>query len=151
MKKLLFVWFLVCLFLYSCTKSTDIAIKSDYSPMAGRSIWPTTISLGEDLILPKTDSICLIGYSAFLSTCGTAPETEAPLMGTRIWQMSGPSQLFFGWYNGKPTIKGFIPGTYTVVGSAWVIGYRSCDDSTMNDQAYDTVNITILKRKAMVK
>jgi hypothetical protein len=151
MKNSLFVLIFAVLAFAACTKQADIVFKSDYSPVAARSAFQTYIDMGEDLIVPKTDSICLTGYSAYLSTCGTAPETEAPQMGVRVWQISGPAVAGIGWYQGKPTFTSLRPGTYSFVGSAWVLGYRSCDDSTMNDEVYDTVNVTILKRKSRGK
>jgi len=33
----------------------------------------------------------------------------------------------------------------------YYIDYRICDNQTMNDNAYDTINVTILKTKRRIK
>jgi len=148
----------LCLFLWSCSKvEPQIDSKASPSLMAGRSpVFPTTIYLGEDTVCNRITSIRLWDYTASLNTCGVSPEYEAPNKGVQIYQIAGPTQTIISWanwndYQQVPVIQGLEPGLYKFVGHAYVTGYRACDDSTMNDHAYDTISITVLKRRAKVK
>lgn len=147
--KYLFPLFLVVI-LWSCAKveptpQSKIDSKAIQSLVNRLSVWPTYIKMGNDTIVPRIASITLTGYSAFLSTCGTAPDTEAPQMGINIYPIQAASYTTLTWENGKPVISGLKPGNYTFVGNAYIMGYRSCDDSTMNDNYLDTINITVQK------
>ena len=135
---------LLCLplFIAGCTKEYSYQSKSPF---------PTNVQMGSDATYFKVDSVCLCGYSSYLNTCGTAPAYESPTMGTEVYQISGPSQARITWksVNGvdKPQAANLTTGIYKFVGHAYVIGYRSCDGLTMNDNVYDTVKITITKNK----
>lgn len=130
------------LLIFSCNKQ-----NIEYS----KSAFPTSITMGSDATYFKLDSVCLCGYSAYLNTCGTSPSTEAPNMGTQVYQISGPTQARISWkvvsgYN-KPQAANLTTGIYKFAGYAWVLGYRSCDGQTMTDNVYDTVQITITKKR----
>ena len=116
-----------------------------------RSVFPTYIEMGNDTTFGRTDSVTFYGYSSYLSSCGTAPETEAPLMGVKVYPILYPSFVTIGWttYNGKavPYAKGTKPGVYKFVGSAYIIGFRTCDSTYQNVEVYDTVTITVLKSR----
>jgi hypothetical protein len=152
---------ILALFLWSCSKveitpEQNINSKAPKSLMAARSpAFPTTIYLGEDSVCNRITSIRLWDYYCYLSTCGVNPEYEAPNMGQEVYQIAGPTQTIIGWANWTatsiPTIQGLEPGIYKFVGHAWVTGYRACDSSFQNQHAYDTLTLTILKRRAKVK
>lgn len=130
--------------LYSCAKQNETEENL-------KSAFPTSITMGSDATYFKLDSVCLCGYSAYLNTCGTSPSTEAPNMGTQVYQISGPTQARISWkvvngYN-KPQAANLTTGIYKFVGYAYVLGYRSCDGQTMADNVYDTVQITITKKR----
>lgn len=128
--------------------------KTDYnvqSKLLSRSAFPTSISMGSDTTYFRVDSICLCNATAYLNTCGTSPSTEAPTMGTEVYQIAGASQSVITGNTARVNITNLTYGKYTFVGHAFVIGYRSCDSQTMNDNAYDTINVTILKNKKRLK
>jgi len=140
MKNLLFL--LTIITLASCSKEQSYEAKSPF---------PTSIQMGSDATYFRADSACLCGYSAYLNTCGTSPSTESANMGSEVYQIAGPTTARITWkvvsgYN-KPQVANLTTGIYKFVGHAWVIGYRSCDGQTMNDNAYDTVQITITKTR----
>lgn len=142
MKNLMFL-----LFIYGCTPKEEVL-----TPDMGRSIWPSTLELGSDIVSAKTDSICLCEYSSYLSTCGMAPETEAPDMGVEVYQIGGnPATISWQAVSGKtvPIIKGLEPGQYSFAGHLWLHGYRTCDSTYQNTDLYDTIHINILKRKKL--
>jgi len=139
MKNLILILLLAAV---SCSKQ-----NSEYQ----KSAFPTSIQMGSDATYFRVDSICLCSYQAFLDNCGTSPSTEAPNMGTQVYQISGPTQARISWkvvsgYN-KPQAANLTTGIYKFVGHAYVIGYRSCDGLTKNDNVYDTVQITITKKR----
>lgn len=143
MKNLLLL--LTIITLASCSKTTENKMAG------GKSAFPTSITMGSDATYFKLDSICLCSYQAFLDNCGTSPSTEAPIMGTEVYQISGPTTARISWkvvsgYN-KPQAANLTTGIYKFVGHAYVIGYRSCDGVTKNDNVYDTVQITITKTR----
>lgn len=134
------------LILIGCTKEINNEEKTT-TPTAARSLFPTSITLGLDTSYFRVDSVCLYNASAHLDMCGVAPAYEAPNIGTEIYQIAGPNQAVCRWQNGLPTISGLTFGTYTIVGHAWVLGYRICDETVKTDNVYDTINITINKNK----
>jgi len=128
--------------LFSCTKEQSYQSKSPFS---------TTITMGTDATYFRVDSVCLCSYQVFLNNCGTSPSTESPNMGSEVYQIAGNTTARISWKNvngvNKPQAANLSTGIYKFVGHAWVIGYRSCDGQTMNDNVYDTIQITISKNK----
>lgn len=142
-------YLLVLFFIYGCKPaSEDLKLQP-------KSIWPSYVNMGSDMTYGRTDSVCLCGYESYLSTCGTSPDTEAPIMGQTVYQILGPTYAYINWrnINGKtvPTCTNLRPGVYMFVGNVYMRGYRSCDNTTQNVDLYDTVKITILKSKKTVK
>jgi hypothetical protein len=135
------------LLLFGCTKEIVNNEEKTQQQQFARSPFPTSISLGADTSYFRVDSVCLYNAVAYLDMCGVAPAYEAPSIGTEIYQIAGPNQAICKWENGKPTITGLIYGTYTIVGRAWVLGYRICDETVKTDNVFDTINITINKNK----
>lgn len=151
--KLLLLVFLSIL-LIGCDKNENLSKSSNNttsSVLLNRSIWPTTIFLGNDTIYGRRDSVCLTEYSAYLSTCGVVPSEEAPTMGVTLYVTSSPAWVDIGWttYNFKtvPTLKNLEPGDYQIVGCAYMYGWRPCDSTFQDVAVYDTINIKILKAR----
>jgi len=142
MKNQLTILTLLSIFLFSCSKEQSYEAKSPF---------PTSIQMGSDATYFRADSVCLCGYSAYLNTCGTAPQFESQSMGSEVYQIAGNTTARITWKNvngvNKPQAANLSTGIYKFVGHAWVIGYRSCDGLTMNDNVYDTIQITISKNK----
>jgi hypothetical protein len=115
------------------------------------SIWPLEIYLGEDFTTRRTDSVNIENARAFIPFCGVSPEYEVPVWGTEVYQISGPNQSRVHWGSGGLSMGGLVPGNYTYIGHAYMIGYSRCDSFEYNDHAYDTLNITVLKSKRKIK
>ena len=150
------------LFLWSCSKvepihKPKIDSKAIQSPVAARSsAFPIKIYLGEDSACNRITSINLWAYTCYLPTCGYQPELEAPNMGAEVYQIAGPTQTIISWanynnYQEVPVIQGLEPGVYKFVGHAYITGYRACDSSYQDQHAYDTITLTVLKRRAKIK
>lgn len=150
------------LLLWSCSKvqttpPQNIDSKAIYSPVAARSpAFPIRIYLGEDTVCNRITSILLKDYICYLPTCGVDPAFEAPDMGAEVYQIAGPTQTVIGWANwiqfsSIPVIQNLEPGVYRFVGHAWIQGYRPCDSSYQNQHAYDTIQVTVLKKRAKIK
>lgn len=152
----------LALFLWSCSKveptpPQNINSKASAGLMAARSsAFPIRVYLGEDTVSNRITSIHLWDYEAYLPTCGVNPQYEAPNMGVQVYQIAGPTQTIISWanwsnFNSIPVIQGLEPGDYKFVGHAYITGYRQCDSSYQDQHAYDTISITVLKRRAKVK
>ena len=72
-------------------------------------------------------------------------------MGSEVYQTAGPTQSVVDWTGSQLSLGNLKPGTYTYVGRAYIIGYRQCDSSYVNDQAYDTLNVTVLKNRRKIR
>ena len=139
MKNILFL-----IFIWGCTPKDE--------NLQQRAIWPSTLELGTDITSGRTDNICLCEYSSFISTCGMAPDTEAPDMGVDVYQISGkPATITWQVVDGKtvPVITGLEAGQYSFGGHLWIHGFRTCDSTYQNTDLYDTINVNILKRKKL--
>ena len=145
MKKIILLFMVSTLI--GCEKKTYKANEPTY----GRSSFPTSISLGNDTSYFRVDSCTLWDAWAYLATCGTAPDTEAPNMGTEVYQISGASQAVITGQSPRVHISNLTFGTYQFVGHAFITGYRTCDSTYMNDNAYDTIQINIRKNKKRIK
>ena len=148
--------------LASCSKVDNTPIqqidsKAILSPIQARSqTFPISVYLGEDTACNRITSINLWAYHSYLPTCGVNPQYEAPNMGVDVYQVAGPTQTIISWANYTdnqeiPAIQGLEPGLYKFVGHAYITGYRICDSSYQNQHAYDTISITVLKRRTKVK
>lgn len=139
--------------LYGCSKeysfegkpSKDVIVEARTNP------FPTTINLGPDLTVQRTDTLTITGVYAYLSTCGLSPEYEAPLLGSQVYQLAGPNQSVVNWSGSRLCLGNLIPGSYKYVGHAYMIGFRLCDSTYVNDNAYDTLNVTVLKSKRKIR
>lgn len=134
----------------SCRKSDSVETSVE-NKFQARSAFPTYIKLGPDTTYPRTDSFAFVHYDSYLASCGTAPETESPIMGIKVYPILYPTYVTIGWttYNGRaiPYAKGTKPGVYKFVGSAYILGFRTCDSTYQNVNAYDTITVTILKSR----
>lgn len=139
-----------CLYFFSfgCTKDDGIIENKEANRLYARSTaFPTVIFLGPDATYPRTDSVFISSAYAYLNSCGTAPETEAPHMGSEVYQLSGPTQAKITWPGSTLTLTNLSPGNYVFAGRAWVEGFRTCDSSYINQQSFDTLYITVLKSR----
>lgn len=134
--------------LFGCTK-TDYKIEQP--KLLSRSAFPSYISLGNDTSYFRVDSVCLCNASAYLATCGTAPETEAPVMGTDVYQIEGATQGIITGSAPRVSISNLTFGTYKFVGHTYMLGFRTCDSTYQDVSLYDTITITILKNKKRIK
>lgn len=138
----------LCLFSFGCTKDNGIIENHNVDKLYARSnAFPTSIYLGPDITSPRTDSIYIGSATSYLNSCGTAPETESAWMGSTVWQIYGPSTANVKWTGSSLTLTNLVVGSYMFKGHAYVIGFRTCDSTYMNEQAFDTLYITILKSR----
>lgn len=152
--KKLIVGGILLLTLTSCTKEYSFEakpVKEEHTTAQRASVFPTYIKLGSDTTYGRTDSVCLTNYEAYLATCGMDPALEAPIMGTTIYQILGPTYVYIGWttvnFKRVPTLTNLKPGVYTIVGNAYMYGFRPCDSTYQDVSVSDTINITILKSR----
>lgn len=151
--KYAFLLFLYATLFYGCQKEYSFEAKpaKDATYQSRSGVFPTVIVLGPDLTVQRTDTLTINGVYAYLSVCGFAPELEAPVMGSEVYQTAGPNTSNVNWTGSSLRLGNLIPGTYTYVGRAYIEGYRVCDSSFINDQAYDTLNVTVLKSRRKIK
>jgi hypothetical protein len=138
--------------LLGCQKTEEISqlpSRDESQPvlMGRANAFPISIYMGIDTSYFRVDSCKLVNASAYLPTCGTAPETESAWMGVSVWQISGSSDAQIVGNYPNITFRNLTFGSYTFVGRAYVIGFRTCDSTYMNENAYDTLNITVLKNR----
>lgn len=154
MKNLLFLFILLLVLLVciGCTKNPTIQEETKIAARAGFS---TSVNLGPDIISPKTDSLCLCNTYVYLNTCGVNPEYEAPVKGFDLYQISGPNIATIKFatvgFQDYPQVTNLTVGKYTFVGHAYVLGFRACDSTLMEDNVYDTINVTINKNRKPIK
>lgn len=149
--KLLVVLFAV-VFL-GCEKEYSVQSKpaKEIGLEARTNPFPTVINLGPDLTVSRTDTLTITNVYAYLSTCGLSPEYEAPLLGSQVYQLAGPNQSVVNWTGSRLSLGNLIPGNYKYVGHAYMIGFRLCDSTYVNDNAYDTLSVTILKSRRKIR
>lgn len=139
--------YIYLLLLIGCTKQPEGMV---HIPYEGRTGFPTSIYMGQDYTIPRSDSFAFTEYTSYLATCGTSPETEAPTMGIKIYPILFPSYVWIRWttYQGKqiPYVVGLKPGVYKFVGTAYMFGFRTCDNTYQNVEVYDTMTLTVLKK-----
>jgi len=134
---------------FGCTKDVDLLEPAEKNEKlyARSNAFPTSIYLGPDITSSRTDSIYIGSAYSYLNSCGTAPETESAWMGSTVWQIYGPSTANVKWTGSSLTLTNLVVGSYMFKGHAYVVGFRTCDSTYMNDQAFDTLYVTVLKSR----
>lgn len=144
MRKLIFLAFLI-----SCAKNQETQQPKTYQ----RSSFSSYIYMGNDTLIPRTDSITFVNYQGYIATCGVNPQYEAPDMGIKIYPIIFPSYCYMGWttYQGRqvPYAKISKTGLYTFVGNIHIYGFRPCDSTYQNVFLCDTINVEVSKKSKL--
>ena len=149
--------YILLFFCLGCTKIDEKLLERHAqleqhrdAPAQARSAFQSRIFLGNDTTTMWTNSFRWYNYEAYLNVCD--PLTQQ--FGTEVYQIAGPTQTILSWfyhdYKQVPAADNMVPGVYGFVAHGWVSGYSYCDDSTYNDNVYDTCWVTILKRRKKV-
>lgn len=114
---------------------------------ARESVFPMYVYLGSDTSYFRKTTFSLRGAEAYLPFCGVSPEYEVPNWGVEVYQIGGASQATITGSFPNMTFSDLTFGDYTFVGHAFMYGYRRCDETFLDDHAYDTLRVRILKNR----
>lgn len=146
-------YIIIALFLLSCSKETSFenSVDSQTSVEPRTSVYPTSVNLGPDITLYREFSTCVCRQEVYLNTCGVQPAYEAPDKGYEFYQISGPNQAGIDMNYSSPILCNLTYGVYKFVGHAWVRGFSACADSTFADEKYDTIQVSVLRKKRVFR